>query len=788
MAVIAALVASVLVAAPAAAAEYDPSNNYDADNGYAGFTWGNPYLWTDVDGDGLPDDGDEVVYPFELDIDFASVALLGFTIPGTVASGAYGTSGWSTKVTVGSAMLAADGSGPSLSGGAVQLTRNSDGGLVPLSVSAPPVLYTASTINIVVEETHGNTTDGLPAEGDRVTYTVTTRINGTPDTVINLGGLTHAVFVDGQALLMTPWVTVTAQHMLDGEVPLPPSAAEIHYLDGTGAAVAIQESYAPDAVETEAIDVSFDADVTLQWRDATRSTTRGLGEGEVGDLIDYSLHMENTGNITLDLVEASRVSPSYGGGLVGARTDAAGLAPGASLPTPSLTVANLSSDPDVGGALQPMHVSSADLTRGYIDMEFRLAAAPTLAMFLDGPASATVTVTKRFFLRKLTTDVTWSVEFELLDSNGDGVGQVGEQIRRTWTVTNGADSEQAIEIDKVWSPVVPEDAQPTQSPALSGRVVSPGESASDAVVFDILTGWVLATSFGVTFHGVIDDEVRRLSDVGEGFPLGPYVAPATTLDVTHDYVDTNGDGYPSIGDTVTFTSIVENTGAYPLTEIVLSDAASDVLGTLPPDASLAPGATLTWDVVHVLTWDDFNRGSLTYDVTVDATGLSQLTDSDTVVGVGFAALAADLTEPTEGVIVLCVDGVEVTELEQGASFTVHAGDCAGPQLGPDDKVYVFSTPMMIGNGHVALLVPTSLEPGAHSVAVYAENGTLIGWAPLDVTAPPVVVEPVVTDAEVDAMPATGPDGSTWTLAWVALLAVVLGGAAVALPRRREGGR
>lgn len=168
-------------------------------------------------------------------------------------------------------------------------------------------------------------------------------------------------------------------------------------------------------------------------------------------------------------------------------------------------------------------------------------------------------------------------------------------------------------------------------------------------------------------------------------PIRAYVAPATTLDVAHVYADANGDGAPSIGDTVTFTSTVENGGTYPLTGIALSDAASDVLGTLPPDATLAPGATLTWDVAHVLTAADFARGTLTYDVTVEADGLVQLSDNGTVASVAFAAFEADLTDSAEGGIAVCVDGKAVAELSPGDEFTVHAPDCAGEQLGGDRR-------------------------------------------------------------------------------------------------------
>lgn len=110
IAVVTALLGAVLAAAPASAVAPDASNAYGS------FTWGDPLLLDDADGDGLPDPGDTVVYPFELDV-VSGWGLWDRSGLPNVEYGPRGASGWSAAVTVDASMLSADGSGPLVPGG-----------------------------------------------------------------------------------------------------------------------------------------------------------------------------------------------------------------------------------------------------------------------------------------------------------------------------------------------------------------------------------------------------------------------------------------------------------------------------------------------------------------------------------------------------------------------------------------------------------------------------------------------------------------------------------------------
>ncbi|WP_234996552.1 ExeM/NucH family extracellular endonuclease [Demequina sp. NBRC 110054] len=277
---------------------------------------------------------------------------------------------------------------------------------------------------------------------------------------------------------------------------------------------------------------------------------------------------------------------------------------------------------------------------------------------------------------------------------------------------------------------------------------------------------------------------------------GGYTAPETTLDVTAEYTDTNGDGVPSIGDMVTFTGTVTNEGDYSLEGIALAETSdSDISGVFPTETTLAAGSTLTWTVDHVLLPKDFARGSVTYGATLDADGLDQLTDSDTIGDVEFAAFAADLIAALKNAIVVCVDGEVVTSLEPGQEFSVHVKKCTGKTLGKGTKVFIFSTPTELGSGSGTLTVPTTLATGSHRVAVYGADGELMGWVPVTVAASDEAAAGEEADddstteasdeaAAGDSLASTGIGSLSWALALAATLAMLIGGLSVARARLR----
>jgi len=83
---------------------------------------------------------------------------------------------------------------------------------------------------------------------------------------------------------------------------------------------------------------------------------------------------------------------------------------------------------------------------------------------------------------------------------------------------------------------------------------------------------------------------------------------------------------------------------------------------------------------------------------------------------------------------------------------------------------------------VQAIVPTDAALGAHRVAVYATDGALIGWAPVEVVAAPSGKATAPGDRLAD----TGADpGAIAPIALAASAAVLLGGGAALLAHRRR---
>ncbi|MCB2412880.1 hypothetical protein LGT39_08480 [Demequina sp. TTPB684] len=227
------------------------------------------------------------------------------------------------------------------------------------------------------------------------------------------------------------------------------------------------------------------------------------------------------------------------------------------------------------------------------------------------------------------------------------------------------------------------------------------------------------------------DGASRSTATSSTIPVVAYVAPATTLDTTATYDDANGDGFASLGETVTFTTTVANTGAWPLTGLTVGDAAgADVTGLLPAFSStIAAGTSETQTFTHVLTAADFARGSLWYGTEMTATGMptTQSGTSVTLTGITFQAYATDLDAISEGDVSVCVGGAPATEITLGTGVMVSPGGCSYPGDADGFRVVAFSTPMLLGTDTFNVTVPGSLGAGDHRLALYAPDGTLVGW-------------------------------------------------------------
>ncbi|MCP2636514.1 choice-of-anchor M domain-containing protein [Microbacterium sp. HD4P20] len=126
-------------------------------------------------------------------------------------------------------------------------------------------------------------------------------------------------------------------------------------------------------------------------------------------------------------------------------------------------------------------------------------------------------------------------------------------------------------------------------------------------------------------------------------------------------------------------------------------------------------------------------------------------------------------------------GLSSTTLTQGQIVTLQLGE---DHAGKWTAAWLFSTPTLLGGdwaqantaGAIAVRVPLDAAPGEHRLAVFAADGTVIGWTPVTIVA-------ASGEIPTGALPATG--GSMSPL-WIGggILFVVAGAAAVVIGRRR----
>ena len=105
--------------------------------------------------------------------------------------------------------------------------------------------------------------------------------------------------------------------------------------------------------------------------------------------------------------------------------------------------------------------------------------------------------------------------------------------------------------------------------------------------------------------------------------------PPITADIILDKQIVNGDPYDSVGDVIEYNYIVENIGAQPVNNIVVTDAVDG--GTVTcPQTTLALGEQMTCTATYTVTQADIDNGQVSSTATVngEAADGSPVTNSD----------------------------------------------------------------------------------------------------------------------------------------------------------------
>jgi len=344
-------------------------------------------------------------------------------------------------------------------------------------------------------------------------------------------------------------------------------------------------------------------------KSATLNDTNGNGMLDAGETISYSFTVTNTGNVTLTEVMISDPVVSVTGGPIT-------LAPGESDSTTFTAVYTLTQSDIDNGSFTNQAVATgtdpfdtqvsddSDDPSDSTDVDSDGDGEPDDPTVTDIPQHPSLTVTKVGVLN---------------DANGNGRPDAGEVIEYTLVVTNTG--------NVTLTDVVVSDSNAVITGGSPITSLGPGESVTVTAEHEITqaeldSGEVVnqAVATGTSPSG---DEVTDTSDDptddtdvdpdGDGEPDDETVTdllqdPSLSLIKSAHFNDENGDGMAQVGETVTYSFTVTNTGNVTLRDITISDAVVTVSGG--PISVLLPGESdaSTFTATYEITTADLDRG------------------------------------------------------------------------------------------------------------------------------------------------------------------------------------
>ena len=288
------------------------------------------------------------------------------------------------------------------------------------------------------------------------------------------------------------------------------------------------------------------------------------GVPDAGEIINYSITVVNTGNVTLDPVTVEDPSVSN------LSCDKDALAPGASA---SCTASHTLTQGDIDAG----HYSNTATGTGTEPNGDTVSDHDTFDQPLETHASIDVTKKGTF------------------DAGANGVADVGEVISYTVTVKNTGN----VSLHDVGA------TDPLITLSCLKTTLAPGESMDCTASYkvtqqDIDNGSVTntATGTGTTPGG---DDVTDTGTTTTPLPQGPHISVDKTGALS------SGNNAPKAGDTISYVITVTNDGDVTLNPVIVDDPGVDAAPVCTA-TSLAPGATLTCTATHTLTQSDIDAG------------------------------------------------------------------------------------------------------------------------------------------------------------------------------------
>uniref|UniRef100_UPI003A93DC9D DUF7507 domain-containing protein n=1 Tax=Joostella sp. TaxID=2231138 RepID=UPI003A93DC9D len=583
------------------------------------------------------------------------------------------------------------------------------------------VLTLTSPISFVSATGNGTATSLAP--GERATYTATYNITQAD---VDAGGVSNTATADG----VTKQGTDVSDISDDG-------------VTGNG-----------DDNPTETL-ITKDPVLALIKTASTVVDVDGSGDDNAGDRIRYTFRIENNGNVTIDnLILTDNYLP--------ASTDLTltdtSIAPG--------EVINFTADyfivqnPDVNTGEV---INSATITGDDPDGDSVTDVSD------NGDANVDDDDDGDFENDSTVVDLTTLAELDLQklgvlnDENGDGITQAGETITYSFTVTNTGN----ISIENI---VIDDPILSFTGTTLNPATLAIGQSGViNDVSYTILQQDIDNGSFSntSTATGQRSDDNNDVSDVSDdGNPTNGgnnntvtnfTQVPEISLLKEGVYVDDNGDSVVNVGDIITYTFTVENTGNVTVSATTIEDsrigASAENIYTDITEATaitdLSPGELGYSVVTYSITQSDIDAGNVTN--TAIATGADPEGDPVTATSDNGAGTGATITDlPKDASLELIKEAVIADTNGNGNN---DAGDIITYTFTVTNTGNVTVTGLIISDPRLPVsnlgVVPSTLAPNA--IGAITSNYTI---TQADVNAGSITNTATVTGKDPDDMDVT----------------------------------
>jgi uncharacterized repeat protein (TIGR01451 family) len=555
------------------------------------------------------------------------------------------------------------------------------GALVTDDSSETVVDLAGAATYLTVEKTGALDADG--AVGDEIAYAFTVTNPGDRtvtgiDLVDPLAGLSEVVF--------DAWPGATGT-LAPGESVDATASYTITQADvdrGAVSNVATASGRAPNGDALSASSPRVVTDVAVQDPALTVTKTADYREdgatGEVGDVVEYSFAVENTGNVTIDDVVLEDPLAGLSTLDVGFPGDAGVLAPG-----------------EIATATATYTVTQADVDRGSVVNQATASGS--------APQSASVVATSPSVV---TPTVQGDAELSLdkvaaLDAGPEGEPSVGDTVSYTFELANVGN--QTLTGATLDDPLPGLSAIEYAWPTDTAGLLTPGASATATATYalaqsDIDAG---AVSNLATLTALTPAEAVVTADDAVTLPI----AGAGALAAVKSAAFLDG-GSGEAGDTVRYEITATNTGNVTL-------VGADVIDPLPGLSELE----IAWP-------DEQQPGVIAVGASFVATATYDLTQADVDRGFVLNTATAVATAPDGTRVRVETDAVRVDTVSPVASLEVSkSGETTGAG-GADDAIDYAFTVTNTGNVTLTGVTLTDPKPGVSSPVVEWPTDTAPG--------------------------------------------------------------